>query len=162
MAENINEKQTPALKDIVVLSVAVDDSMDINNVPCLAVVARYCASNEIQEELCYLKPLHSTTKGEDTVESFVSHFEERGIDIRKIFCVTRDGVPAMVGKQNGFVKLLEDQIGRSTVKFHCINHQENLCAKISNSELNNVMNIVVRIVNFLVAQSALTHSFKHC
>lgn len=71
--------------------------------------------------------------------------------------MTTDGAPAMVGKQKGFVKLLEDQIGHPTVKFHCIIHQENLCAMISNLELNNVMNTVVRIVNFLVAQSALTH-----
>ncbi|EMP25145.1 hypothetical protein UY3_17826, partial [Chelonia mydas] len=31
---------------------------------------------------------------------------------------TTNGAPAMVGKQKGFVKLLEDQIGRLTVKFH--------------------------------------------
>ncbi|KAG6936851.1 GTF2I repeat domain containing 2, partial [Chelydra serpentina] len=124
---------------------------DINNVPRLAIVARYCASDEIQEERCCLKPLNDTTKGEDIVESFVNHFEERGVDIRKLFCVRTAGAPAMVGKQKGFVKLLENQIGCPTVKFHCIIHQENLCAKISNSELNNIMNTVVRIVNFLVA-----------
>ncbi|CAM4459457.1 unnamed protein product [Caretta caretta] len=62
----------------------------------------------------------------------------------------------MVGKQKGFVKLLEDQIGRPTVKFHCIIHQEILCATISNSELNNVMNTVVQIVNVVVTRSALT------
>uniref|UniRef100_A0A8C3TK26 DUF4371 domain-containing protein n=1 Tax=Chelydra serpentina TaxID=8475 RepID=A0A8C3TK26_CHESE len=157
MAENSKEKQTTALKDTAVFSVAVDESVDINDVPRLAVVARYCASNEIQEELCCVKPLPGTTKGEDIVESFVNHFEERGVDIRKIFCVTTDGAPAVVGKQKGFVKLLEDQIGRPTVKFHSIIHQDNLCTKISNSELNNVMNTVVRIGNFLVARSALTH-----
>ncbi|KAH1170434.1 hypothetical protein KIL84_001419 [Mauremys mutica] len=58
--------------------------------------------------------------------------------------------------ENDRICKFEDQIGRPTVKFHCIIHLENLCAKISNSELN-VMNTVVRIVNFLVAQSALTH-----
>ncbi|CAM5105972.1 unnamed protein product [Natator depressus] len=157
MAENINKKQTTALKDTAVFSVAVDESVDINDVPRLAVVARYCASDEIQEELCCLKPLHGTTKWEDIVQSFVDHFEKRGVDIRKILCVTTDGAPAMVGKQKGFVKLLEDQIGCPTVKFHCIIHQENLCAKISNSELNNVMNTVAQILNFLVARPALTH-----
>lgn len=65
-----------ALKDTAVFSAAVDERVDINDVPRLAVVARYCASNEIQEELCCLKPPHGTTKGEDIVGSFVRHFEE--------------------------------------------------------------------------------------
>ena len=42
------------------------------------------------------------------------------------------------------------------MKFHRIIHQENLCAKISNSDLQ-VMCIVTKIVNFLVERSALTH-----
>ena len=43
------------------------------------------------------------------------------------------------------------------MKLHCIFHQENLCAKISNSSLNDVMSTVTKIVNFLVARSATTH-----
>ena len=43
------------------------------------------------------------------------------------------------------------------MKLHCIVHQENLCAKISNSALNDVMPTVTKIVNFLVARSATTH-----
>ena len=43
------------------------------------------------------------------------------------------------------------------MKLHCIAHQENLCAKISNSALNDVMSTVTKIVNFLVARSATTH-----
>ena len=43
------------------------------------------------------------------------------------------------------------------MKLHCIVHQENVCAKISNSALNDVMPTVTKIVNFLVARSATTH-----
>ena len=43
------------------------------------------------------------------------------------------------------------------MKLHCIVHQENLCAKISNSALNDVMSTVTKIVNFLVARSTTTH-----
>uniref|UniRef100_A0A8C8RPP1 Uncharacterized protein n=1 Tax=Pelusios castaneus TaxID=367368 RepID=A0A8C8RPP1_9SAUR len=157
MAENINEKQTTALKDAAVFSVAVDESMDINDVSRVAIVARYCASGEIREELCCLKPLPDTPTLGDIAETFVNHFEERGVDIRKIFCVTTSDAPAIVGKQMRFVKLLEDKIGHPTVKLHCVIHQENLCAEILNSELNNVVNTVVQIVNFLVARSTLIH-----
>ena len=43
------------------------------------------------------------------------------------------------------------------MKLHCIVDQENLCAKISNSALNEVMSTVTKIVNFLVARSATTY-----
>ena len=37
-------------------------------------------------------------------------------------------------------------MGHPIMKFHCIIHQENLCAKISNSDLNQVMSTVTKIV----------------
>ena len=43
------------------------------------------------------------------------------------------------------------------MKLHCIVHQENLSAKISNSALHDVMSTVTKIVNFFVARSATTH-----
>ena len=43
------------------------------------------------------------------------------------------------------------------MKSHCIVHQENLCAKISNSAFNDVMPTVMKIVNFLFACSVTTH-----
>ena len=43
------------------------------------------------------------------------------------------------------------------MKVHCIIHQENLCAKISNTSLNDVMVKVTKIVNFLVARSSTIH-----
>ena len=47
---------------------------------------------------------------------------------------------------------------------HCIIRQENLCAKISNSALNDVMSRVTEIVGFLVARTLLqyTDSFELC
>ena len=43
------------------------------------------------------------------------------------------------------------------MKLDCIIHQENICAKVSNSALHDVMSTVTKIVSFLVAHSAPTH-----
>ena len=56
-----------------------------------------------------------------------------------------------------FVNLIEQKIRHPVMKLHCIVHQENLCSKISNSALNDVISTVTKIVNFLVARSATTH-----
>ncbi|KAM3616643.1 uncharacterized protein V6R79_021193 [Siganus canaliculatus] len=68
-----------------------------------------------------------TTKEEDVAKVFIEHFEGRGVDIKKIFAVTTDGAPAMVGKHKGALKLIEDKVGHSVMKLHCIIHQENPC-----------------------------------
>ena len=63
----------------------------------------------------------------------------------------------MMGQHRGFATLVERKIGHPVVKLHWIIHQENLCAKILNSALNDVMSRVTKIVSFLVAHSAITH-----
>ena len=102
--------------------------------------------------------MYDTTKGKDVVKTFIDHFEQRGVDIRKIFAVTTDGAPSIVGKHNGIVSLIEDKIGHPIMRFHCIIHQENLCVKISNSDLNQVMSTITKIVNFLVGSDTQTVS----
>lgn len=57
-------------------SVAVDESVDINDIPHLTIFARY-SDAEIHEELCCLKSMYGTTKGEDILKTFIDHFEDR-------------------------------------------------------------------------------------
>ena len=157
VAKDVNKQQTIALKTANVFSVALDESIDINDNPRLAVAARYCCDGEVHEELCCLKRMYGTTTGKDILDTFTKHFEERGIDMKKIFLVTTDGAPAMIGQHRGFVNLIEKKIRHPVMKLHCIVHEENLCAKILNSALYDVMSTVTKIVNFLVARSATTH-----
>ena len=58
----VTEQQTVALKAANVFSVALDKSIDINDNPRLAVIARYCSNGKVQEELCWLKPMHALIK----------------------------------------------------------------------------------------------------
>ena len=88
IAKNVNKQQTIALKTAKVFSVALDESIDINDNPRLAVVARYCCDGEVHEELCCLKLMSGTTAGKDILDTFTKHFEERGIELKKIFSVT--------------------------------------------------------------------------
>ena len=101
--------------------------------------------------------MYGTTTGKDILDTFTKHIEERGIDLKKISSVTTDGAPAMIKQHRGFVNLIEQKNTHPVMKLHCIVHQENLCAKISNSALNDVLSTATKIVNFLVARSATTH-----
>ena len=70
-----------------VFGIALDKTGDVNDVPRLAVVIRYWDKGQTCEELCCLKPMHGTAKGEDVAKAFTDHFEERGVDIKKIFAI---------------------------------------------------------------------------
>jgi hypothetical protein len=157
LAEHVTVRQTNGLTQSTVFSVAVDESTDVNDLSRLAVVTRYCENNRIYEELCCLLSLENTTKSEDILTEFISYFKKHNIDLNKLFCVTTDGAAAMVGRKKGFVKLLENHIGRKLLSFHCIIHQESLCAKTSSLDLGSVMTTVVKIVNYLVSHSSLIH-----
>ncbi|XP_029635441.1 general transcription factor II-I repeat domain-containing protein 2A-like [Octopus sinensis] len=123
----------------------------------LTIVARYCDNVRIYEELCCLIPFTNMATGQDVLTAFVNLLENQVIDIIKLFCITSDGARAMVGKEKGFVNLLENHIGCSVMSFNCFIHQKNLVAKISSQSLSSVMETVVKIVNLIVSRSSLTH-----
>lgn len=69
MGDNVRAQQTVGLKEARVFSVALDESVDIKDVPRLAVMVRYC-DVAIQDELFCLTPMPETTRGEDTAKVF--------------------------------------------------------------------------------------------
>ena len=62
MAANVRAQQTVGLKDAVAFSIALDESVDVTDVPRLAVMARYYCDSTVREELCCLKPMPETAK----------------------------------------------------------------------------------------------------
>ena len=157
MAADVIMQPAVALQSVNTFSVALDESMDVNDIPRLAIIARYCSDDNVQEELCCLSPMYGSTKGAEILQKLFNHFEKRQIDIKKIFAVTADGAAAMVERDCGFVAFIEEKIGQPVLKFHCMIHQESLCAKIPNSNLASVIAITTKIANFIVKRSATTH-----
>ncbi|XP_076038317.1 protein FAM200C-like [Oratosquilla oratoria] len=62
----------------------------------------------------------------------------------------------MRGSKRGFVTLLQKALDRNLLAFHCILHQEALCAQTFPSECMAVMNLVIEMVNKIIAK-ALNH-----
>ena len=81
MVADVKMQQGVALQSVNTFSVALDESVDINDIPRLAIIARYCSDDDVQEELCCLSPMYGSTKGADILEKFSNHFEKRQIDI---------------------------------------------------------------------------------
>ena len=87
-------------------------------------------------------------------------FMELGTNFGNIVSVTTDGTPSMVGKNCEFVKLLIDEVKHDLVQFHCMIHQQALCAKNTFKSLEKVMSIVTKVVNFIVSHALNKRQFN--
>jgi hypothetical protein len=77
------------------------------------------------------------------------------INYDKIVSILTDGAPAMVGKEKGFFKRIKDK-NAEILSYQCIIHQTSLCGKLSTT-LKEVMDIMIKLINFLRSRSALQH-----
>ena len=137
--EDLSSDVKQSLKDICrnfeFYSIALDESTDIKDTAQLAVFVRGVNSQfDIVEDFARLYPLKDTTTGEDIFEAVKLCSDDMNLEFKKIVNVTTDGAPSMVGTKKGVVALIENHmnlngIQTELVKFHCIIHQQDLCAK---------------------------------
>ncbi|GFU26065.1 general transcription factor II-I repeat domain-containing protein 2A [Trichonephila clavipes] len=140
LAENVTDQQKNDINSTPVISLCLDESIDITKSARLAVFARYCVGNIIKEELIAITSLLTTTKGTDICKAVRNSLAEKEIDLKKIaFLVTTDGAPNIVGKKNSFISLFKTDVGHSFLECHCIIHQQALCAKTGLTSLDNVI-----------------------
>ena len=160
MNANIASKLRKDLAGCDFFSICLDETTDITSSARLAIFARYSSGHEMYEELLSLETLSSNTTGKDICEIVVNMLRERNIDMSKIVSVTTDGAPNIVGRNVGFVKHFTEVVGHPILPFHCIKHQEVLCAKVGLKELNDVLSIVTKVVNLISARALHKRQFS--
>ena len=103
-----------------------------------------------------LIPLKDQTRGENICEAVLECLRTKGINTNHLVSVATDGAPSMTGAHKGFVVLLQKSLDRQLLTFHCILHQEALCSQTLPPECTQVMNVVIQIINKIMAK-ALNH-----
>lgn len=161
ISRNIFEQMLFDLRKASGFSLALDESCDVTDTEQLIVWVRFDMEQKFKEELLALIPLQNTRTGEDIYKALKDCLLRNDINMRKLISVTTDGAPAMVGRRVGLIGLLmADNDFPAFQAYHCIIHQQALCSKLKHDELQNVMGIVVKIVNFIRANPLNHRQFK--
>ena len=100
--------------------------------------------------------LKGQTRGEDICDAVLECLRAKDINATHQVSVAIDGAPSMTGVQKGFVALLQKTLDRKLLTFYCNLHQEALCAQTFPLECTQVMNVVIQIINKIMAK-ALNH-----
>nr|XP_045603513.1 general transcription factor II-I repeat domain-containing protein 2B-like [Procambarus clarkii] len=66
----------------------------------------------------------------------------------------------MTGEKAAFVNLLAKSVGHPLIGFHCIIHEEALCAKAGLKELQEVMQTVTKVVNYICGRPLNKRQFQ--
>ncbi|XP_050526501.1 general transcription factor II-I repeat domain-containing protein 2-like [Daktulosphaira vitifoliae] len=144
------------LSECSAISLALDESTDVKDKPQLAIFVRYVTKDlEVEEELLDLVTLNVTTRGCDIKEALDGVLLKNSVPKGSIVSIATDGAPAMAGKKQGLIGLLnEDTSYPDFLPVHCIIHREHLAAKYF--QYPQIMQVVLKIVNY-IRSSAKTH-----
>ena len=163
-SQNIQQQLSERAAHFVAYSVAIDESTDVMDTAQLAIfICGVDSDVNITEELVEIVPMKGTTKAEDVFTKLVDALDKLGVDWTKLVSLATDGAPQMVGRRAGVASLLKNKIlsmnpNQQISCVHCIIHQEVLCAKVV--EMNHVMDVIVRTVNFIRARGLNHRQFN--
>ena len=100
---------------------------------CVKKVFLFCQRKEQQEGKIYLDHSWSSLK-------------KKNLPIDKLVSVRTDGALCMIGKNKGFAALFREHENRPILFFHCILHQEALCAQLCGKQFGEVMDMVTSVI----------------
>ena len=152
------------VKNFVSWSFAVDEFTDQTDTAQLAIFVKGVDIElNVTEELLSLQPIKDTTTGADIYSEVQDAFEKFGMDLSTLCEIATDGARAMSGAGIGLVGLLksalrEKKLSDNIAVFHCIIHQQNLCAKTLNYK--HVFGPVIKAVNFIRARGLNHRQFQ--
>lgn len=140
-------------------SLQMDESTNITDKAQLCIFIRMVHDMTAKEELLTVLHMNAHTRGEDIFQIFKNFIDKNKIPVCKLVSITTDGAPAMTGRRNGFVaKCREDEAFPDFLSYHCIIHQQALCAKMLN--MKEIMDVATKVACSIRAKSLQRRLFR--
>ncbi|CAK1589768.1 unnamed protein product [Parnassius mnemosyne] len=146
MAEDINEQIVEKLSGL--FGIQLDKATDSNDDAQLICYLRYIQETNLCEDLLFCRKICERGKATDLFEILNSYMIENNIKWENCVDVCTDGARDMFGQYGGLQALIKTKA--PNVKWtHCVIHREALAAKKITPELNFVMYIIIKVVNYI-------------
>lgn len=159
MAKDIENQVVEEIKQSPFFAIQLDESTDIAQCSQLIVYARYIENEKIKDELLFSTELVTTTKAVDVMKAMSDFFDKHELSWKKLIGVCTDGAPSMLGSRSGFVQLVREK-NASVTGIHCFIHRQALAAKTLPNELNSVLRVCIKVVNYIKNSALNTRLFK--
>ncbi|KAF0749677.1 zinc finger BED domain-containing protein 5-like [Aphis craccivora] len=152
---HVNEK----LKAAELFALQLDESTDVTGKSQVMTFVRFICDNELIEQFLFCKDLPETTRGQDIFNLVNNYFTTANISWKFCLSVCTDGCPSMIGHLTGFLALVKKE-NPDIIFTHCFIHREALVAKSLMPELNEVLQTVVKMVNFIKSKLLKSRLFN--
>ena len=137
-------------------AIQLDETTDVANLVELCVYVRYIHERHLEDKFLFCSPLTPRTTAK---EIFVNKFfDEHNLKWKHVIGVCTDGAPAMLGCRSGFQTLVNKK-SPDVAGTHCTIHRQALMAKTFPNQLKNVLDVVVKAVNFIKANALNSRLF---
>ena len=161
MSEDIKEQVITEINKsgFGLFSIQLDESIDVSSVSQLMVFVRYAVGTSVKEELFFCSDLNTSTKASDILEKVDHFFNENKISWSNLCGGCTDGAPAMLGSKSGFRALVQSK-ATGVIFTHCFIHRQALSSKTLPRGLQDVLNVTIKIINFVKSSSLHTRLFR--
>ena len=137
----------------------VDESANVALCSQLIVFVQYIHEYYIKNEFLFWTSLKTITNSEDVTEKISIFFDIEGLQWNKLCGICTDGPPAMLGSRSGFQTKVKAKSPQAK-GFRCIIHRYALACKTLPISLKEVLNLVIKLVNFVKGSALNSHLFK--
>ena len=140
-------------------SIQLDETTDVTNLSQLLVYVRYYKNEKMKEVFLFCKPLETSTTAANIFDLIDEFFKEHKIEWKNLCGVCTDGAPAMLGCKSGFISLVK-KVTREIIGTHCMIHRQVLAIKTLPELFKEVLNRVIKAINFVKSRPLATRLFK--
>uniref|UniRef100_A0A8C4RVL9 SCAN domain-containing protein 3-like n=1 Tax=Erpetoichthys calabaricus TaxID=27687 RepID=A0A8C4RVL9_ERPCA len=147
MSSDINNNVCVLLQTCKRFALQINESTDVSGKSQLLAFVRFSNSTKMLEQFLFCKELIET-KGEDVFKHVCTFFSENDLLWEWCVAICTDGAPSMTGKMRGFTAFAKRE-NPNIITTHCFIHREALVSKTLGTELQSVLDQVIKIVNFI-------------
>uniref|UniRef100_UPI00358ED38C zinc finger BED domain-containing protein 5-like n=1 Tax=Myxine glutinosa TaxID=7769 RepID=UPI00358ED38C len=161
LSSDIKEQVIAEIKDAAfgLFSIQLNESTDVSSCSQLLAFVRYVKGDSIKEEFLFCRSLERNTRAVDVMEKVTEFFDHEELNWHNLCGVCTDGAPAIQVAKSGFQALVRN-LSPGIISVHCLIHWQALASKTVPSHLQDVLEQVIKIVNYVKSSALNSRLFK--